>query len=88
MTRPDHDGKQAGGEPSIKAGDYVHVLDGPLTGVNGRVDYVDRDGHRALIYCGSGRAGGLQWAALRHCWCALRPLPPPKDESEKSDESE
>ncbi len=45
-------------------GDHAHVSAGPHCGATGRVDFIDREGGRALIDCGEGRKGGLTWVEL------------------------
>jgi hypothetical protein len=49
---------------SVRDGDFVHVVDGPHTGAEGRVDFVDIVGERALVDFGGGRKGGLTWVRL------------------------
>jgi len=48
----------------IESGDYVSIIDGNLCGGDGRVDFVDVPGQRALVDRGEGRKGGLAWIRL------------------------
>jgi hypothetical protein len=57
----------------LEAGDYVYVTGGPGASSNGRIDFIDRDGARALVDMGAGRKGGLTWIALAHCYCHGKP---------------
>ena len=45
-------------------GDFAHVVSGPHTGAEGRIDFIDRKGGRGLINLGKGRKGGLTWVRL------------------------
>lgn len=47
-----------------REGDRAHVVDGPHTGANGRVDFIDWPRDRALLDFGGGRSGGLTWVPL------------------------
>lgn len=48
----------------VRPGDHVYVARGPHTGGSGCVDFVDKEGQRALVDFGGGRHGGLTWVAL------------------------
>lgn len=45
-------------------GEYANVCGGPHCGGSGRVDFIDREGGRALVDFGGGRKGGLTWVQL------------------------
>jgi hypothetical protein len=45
-------------------GDFCRVVAGPHTGAMGSIDFIDREGGRALINV-SGRFGGLTWVRLQ-----------------------
>ncbi len=51
-------------KPWFRTGSYVYVKSGPHTGGEGRIDFLDMQGERALVDFGGGRKGGLTWVAL------------------------